>query len=140
MRKIKILLAKAGLDPHDKGVKLLAHTLRDVGGLDVIYTGLYRTIEEIVEEAVKQDVDVVGLSVHTGLHMTLFPDLREKLDCAGLGHVPLIGGGVIPDQDMQALKASGIAAEMFRHNQTIQETINWLLEIPVATTAQETGA
>ncbi|HWP97557.1 MAG TPA: cobalamin-dependent protein [Syntrophomonadaceae bacterium] len=137
MKKMKILLAKAGLDPHDKGVKLLAHTLRDVGGLDVVYTGLYRTVEEIVEEAVKHNVDMVGLSVHTGLHMTLFPTLRGQLDGAGLGHVPIIGGGVMPDQDMKALKTCGIVAEMFRYTQTIQEVINWLWAAQAAAACQE---
>jgi methylmalonyl-CoA mutase, C-terminal domain len=130
-RRLKILLAKTGLDPHERGIKLLAHTLRDQGGMDVIYTGLYRTIEEIVEEAVQKEVDVVGLSVHTGLQMTLFPALREGLNRAGAGDMILIGGGFVPDSDIESLRASGTVAEIFSHDRTYKEVLEWLKQFAI---------
>lgn len=128
---MKILLAKTGLDPHERGIKLLAHTLRDQGGMDVFYTGLYRTIEEIVEEAVQRDVDVVGLSVHTGLQMTLFPALRAGLNRAGAGNMILIGGGFVPDSDIESLISSGTVSEIFSHNRTYNDVLEWLKQTGV---------
>lgn len=124
--KIRILLAKAGLDPHDKGIKLLARKLRDIGGLEVYYTGLYRSIDEIVEAALKEKVDIVGLSVHTGMQMSLFPELRQQLNERGAEGVCLIGGGVMPSQDIEALKAQGHAAEIFGSDQSVQAVIDWI--------------
>lgn len=125
-KKIRVLLAKAGLDPHDKGIKLLARKLRDIGGMEVIYTGLYRSVDEIVEAALSEKVDILGLSVHTGMQMRLFPELRQKLNDNGAADVYLIGGGVMPSKDIQSLKADGHAAEIFRSDQSVHEVIDWI--------------
>lgn len=124
--KIKILLAKAGLDPHDKGIKLLARTLKEVGGMEVIYTGLYRNVDEIASLAVQQQVDIVGLSVHTGMQMTLFKSVRELLNQNGGGKIILIGGGVMPDQDIRELKSTGCVEEIFGPYDPVTGVIDWI--------------
>ena len=106
-RPIRVLIAKAGLDGHDRGAKVVAQSLRDAG-MEVIYTGLRQTPEMIVKAALEEDVDVVGLSLHSGAHMTLFPRVAALLAAAGLGHVLLTGGGVIPERDREALKQRGV--------------------------------
>jgi methylmalonyl-CoA mutase C-terminal domain/subunit len=106
-RKIRVLVAKPGLDGHDRGAKVIAASFRDAG-FEVIYTGLHQTPEMIVSAAVQEDVDVVALSVLSGAHMTLFPRVRELLDAEGADHVLLTGGGIIPEEDMTALSAKGI--------------------------------
>lgn len=108
-RKIRVLVAKPGLDGHDRGAKVVARALRDAG-MEVIYTGIRQTPEMIVESALQEDVDVVGLSILSGAHMALLPLIAEKLREAGLGHVLLVAGGIIPDEDISALKAAGIHA------------------------------
>lgn len=123
---VKVLLAKIGLDPHDKGVKLVARGLRDIGGMDVIYTGLYRSIEEIPDLARQHQVNVVGISVHTGMQMSIFPQLRSGLDRQGLKDTVLIGGGVVPESDIKTLKASGTAAEFFGPGASIEAIISWI--------------
>ena len=105
---IRVLLAKVGLDGHDRGVKVVARCLRDAG-MDVIYTGLHRTPQEVVQAAVQEDVDVLGVSILSGAHMTIFPRLVDGLRDAGAGYIILIGGGVIPDEDVVALKALGVS-------------------------------
>ena len=125
-RGIRILLAKSGLDPHDRAIRLLAHTLRDRGGMEVFYSGLYRTVDEIVELAVDNGVDVVGLGVHTGQQMVLFPALRDGLDRAGARHVILVGGGVMPESDMESLRSSGTVSEFFSHNRSYNDVLEWL--------------
>ena len=105
-RPIRVLIAKPGLDGHDRGAKVVAQALRDEG-MEVIYTGLRQTPEMIVKAAVEEDVDAVGLSLHSGAHMTLFPRVRELMDDAGVGHVLLTGGGVIPAGDREELERSG---------------------------------
>jgi methylmalonyl-CoA mutase C-terminal domain/subunit len=105
---IRVLLAKVGLDGHDRGVKVVARCLRDAG-MDVIYTGLHRTPQEVVQAAVQEDVDVLGVSILSGAHMTIFPRLVDGLRDAGAGDIILIGGGVIPDEDVVALKALGVS-------------------------------
>ncbi|NIM19067.1 MAG: methylmalonyl-CoA mutase [Candidatus Latescibacteria bacterium] len=107
-RLIKVLIAKPGLDGHDRGAKVVANALRDAG-MEVIYTGLHQTPEMIVEAAIQEDVDIVSLSILSGAHMTLFPRVRELMDAQGLEEVPLIGGGIIPDKDAEALIEKGIA-------------------------------
>jgi len=102
-----VLVAKAGLDGHDRGAKVVAQALRDAG-MEVIYTGLRQTPEMIVKAALEEDVDVVGLSLHSGAHMTLFPRVLELLRAAGLGHVLLTGGGIVPEKDREALRALGV--------------------------------
>ena len=106
-RKIRVLVAKPGLDGHDRGAKVIAAAFRDAG-FEVIYTGLHQTPEMIVSAAVQEDVDVVAMSVLSGAHMTLFPRVRELLAEAGADQVLLTGGGIIPEDDAKALEAQGI--------------------------------
>jgi methylmalonyl-CoA mutase C-terminal domain/subunit len=111
MRPIRVLVAKPGLDGHDRGAKVVAAALRDAG-MEVIYTGLHQTPEMIATAAVQEDVDVVGLSILSGAHMTLFPKVRELLHDQGRDDVLITGGGIIPREDMDALRAQGIG-ELF---------------------------
>jgi methylmalonyl-CoA mutase, C-terminal domain len=106
-RKIRVLVAKPGLDGHDRGAKVIAASLRDAG-MEVIYTGLHQTPEMIVSAAVQEDVDVVALSILSGAHMTLFPRVQEMLAEEGADHVLITGGGIIPEEDMKALEARGV--------------------------------
>lgn len=106
-RKIRVLLAKPGLDGHDRGVKVIASALRDAG-MEVIYTGLRQTPSMIVEAAVQEDVDCVGISILSGAHMTLFPAIKKKLVEKGATDIILFGGGIIPDDDIKALEDQGI--------------------------------
>jgi methylmalonyl-CoA mutase, C-terminal domain len=103
----RILVAKPGLDGHDRGAKVIARALRDAG-FEVIYTGLRQTPEQIVEAAVQEDVDVVALSILSGAHMTLFPRVVQLLHQKGAGDIPVVGGGVIPDDDAAELKKQGV--------------------------------
>ena len=105
-RPIRILVAKPGLDGHDRGAKIVAAALRDAG-MEVIYTGLHQTPEMIAQAAIQEDVDVVGLSVLSGAHMTLFPRVRTLLNAAGRQDVLLTGGGIIPPEDMTVLEGQG---------------------------------
>lgn len=107
-KKIRVLVAKPGLDGHDRGAKVIASVLRD-RGMEVIYTGLHQTPEMIVEAAVQEDVDVVGLSILSGAHMTLFPAIQKMLKEKGMSHVLLTGGGIIPKEDMATLEKKGFA-------------------------------
>jgi methylmalonyl-CoA mutase C-terminal domain/subunit len=106
---IRVLIAKVGLDGHDRGVKIVARVLRDAG-LDVIYTGLHRTPQEVVEAAIQGDVDVIGISILSGAHMTVFPRVLSLLAERGAVDIPLVGGGVIPDEDCAALAELGVKA------------------------------
>jgi methylmalonyl-CoA mutase, C-terminal domain len=106
-RKIRVLVAKPGLDGHDRGAKVIASAFRD-GGFEVIYTGLHQTPEMIANAAVQEDVDVVALSILSGAHMTLFPRILELLKAEGMDHVLIIGGGIIPDEDIAALEQQGV--------------------------------
>ena len=110
-RKVRVLIAKPGLDGHDRGAKVVARALRDAG-MEVIYTGIRQTPEEIVEAAIQEDVDVVGLSLLSGAHMTLFPKVVRLLRKKGVEDVLIIGGGIIPEEDVVSLKEEGIA-ELF---------------------------
>jgi methylmalonyl-CoA mutase C-terminal domain/subunit len=107
VRPVRVLVAKPGLDGHDRGAKVVAAALRDAG-MEVIYTGLHQTPEMIASAAVQEDVDVVGLSVLSGAHMTLFPRVRQLLVDQGRPDILLTGGGIIPREDAEALKAQGI--------------------------------
>jgi len=107
LRKIRVLVGKPGLDGHDRGAKVVAAALRDAG-MEVIYTGLHQSPEQIVEAAVQEDVDVVALSVLSGAHMTLFPEVQRLMEAAGIGDKLLTGGGIIPAEDMQALLDRGV--------------------------------
>jgi len=106
-RPIRVLIAKPGLDGHDRGAKVVAAALRDAG-MEVIYTGLHQTPEMIATAAIQEDVDVVGLSILSGAHMTLFPRVRQLLVDAGREDILITGGGIIPKEDIESLKESGI--------------------------------
>jgi methylmalonyl-CoA mutase C-terminal domain/subunit len=106
-RKIRVLIAKAGLDGHDRGAKVIAAALRDAG-MEVIYTGLRQTPDMIVEAALQEDVDVIGISMLSGAHMTLFPRIRKMMDERGLTDVLLTGGGIMSNDDVEALKKVGV--------------------------------
>ena len=104
---IRVIVAKVGLDGHDRGVKIVARTLRDAG-MDVIYTGLHRTPEEVVEAAIQEDADVIGISILSGAHMTVFPRVVSLLKERDADDIMVVGGGVIPDDDLSKLKALGV--------------------------------
>lgn len=106
-KAIRVLIAKVGLDGHDRGVKIVARGLRDAG-MEVIYTGLHKTPEEVVRAAVDEDVDVLGISLLSGAHMTVFPRVIALLREAGADDILLVGGGVMPDEDAAALRAQGV--------------------------------
>ena len=106
-RKIRVLVAKPGLDGHDRGAKIIASAFRDAG-LEVVYTGLHQTPEMIMSAAIQEDVDVVAMSVLSGAHMTLFPRVKALLDEAGADHILLTGGGIIPEDDVAELELEGI--------------------------------
>jgi len=110
-RPVRVLVAKVGLDGHDRGAKVVARALRD-GGMEVIYTGLHRTPEQVVAAAVQEDVDVIGVSLLSGAHMTLVPRLLQLLQAQGASDVAVVVGGVVPDEDVAELKKLG-AAEVF---------------------------
>lgn len=110
-RKIRVLVAKVGLDGHDRGAKVIAAALRD-SGMEVIYTGLRKTPEMVVEAALQEDVNAIGVSILSGAHMTIFPRILDLMKDKGLKDVLLFGGGIIPDQDIQVLKKKGVG-ELF---------------------------
>jgi methylmalonyl-CoA mutase C-terminal domain/subunit len=105
---VRVLMAKVGLDGHDRGIKVVARYLRDAG-MEVVYTGLHRTPEQVVAMAVQEDVDVLGISILSGAHMTVIPRVLELLRGTGAGDVLVVAGGVMPDEDVPALKAMGVA-------------------------------
>ncbi len=105
--RIRVLVAKVGLDGHDRGVKIVARTLRDAG-MDVIYTGLHRSPEEVVDAAIQEDVDVIGVSILSGAHMTVFPRILDGLRRREADDILVVGGGVIPDDDVARLKDLGV--------------------------------
>ena len=107
-RVIRVLLAKVGLDGHDRGIKVVARTLRDAG-MDVVYTGLHRTPGEVVQAAVQEDVDVLGVSLLSGAHMTIIPEILDQLKETGAADIRVVVGGVMPDGDVDALKEMGVA-------------------------------
>lgn len=123
-RRYRILLAKPGLDGHDRGIKVIAAGLRDAG-FEVIYTGLRQTPEQIATAAVQEDVDAVGLSILSGAHMTLFPLVLKNLKKQGAAHVLLFGGGIVADSDIARLKEMGVG-EVFTPGATTQEIIDYL--------------
>ena len=124
--KIRVLVAKPGLDGHDRGAKVVAAAFRDAG-FEVIYTGLHQTPEQIVEAAVQEDVDVVALSILSGAHMTLFPAIQDLLVAKGATHMLLTGGGIIPPQDIQSLGQRGIG-KLFGPGSPTGEAIGYIKE------------
>jgi len=123
---MRVLVAKPGLDGHDRGAKVMVRALRDAG-MEVIYTGIRQTPEQIVEAAVQEDVDVVGLSILSGAHMTLFPKITRLLKERRMDDVLVIGGGIIPEEDILAVKQAGIA-EVFGPRTPIQTIVKYINE------------
>ena len=128
-QQIRVLLAKVGLDGHDRGVKVVARTLRDAG-MDVVYSGLHRSPEEVVSAAVQEDVDVLGVSLLSGVQMTVFPKIFALLREKGVDDMIVVAGGVMPDEDVVALKQMGVAEVMLQDlpPQAIVETLTRLVE------------
>ena len=124
-KKIRIVMAKPGLDGHDRGIKILARAYRDTG-MEVIYLGLRQTPEMIVSAAVQEDADVVALSVLSGAHMTIFSKVKELMNKEGLENVLLTGGGIIPKEDMRALSELGVG-KLFGPGTTVNTTIDYIL-------------
>ena len=122
----RVLIAKPGLDGHDRGAKVIARALRD-GGVEVIYSGLHQTPEQIVETAIQEDVGGVGLSVLSGAHMTLFPKVVEGLHQRGADDIIVFGGGIIPDDDIESLTAAGLAA-IFTPGAPLSDIVEWVNE------------
>lgn len=125
-RKIRILVAKPGLDGHDRGAKVVARALSDAG-YEVIYTGLHQTPDMIAAAAVQEAVDVVGLSIMSGAHMTLFPATIEALEKRGGKDIIVFGGGIIPDEDIAKLKEAGVG-QLFTPGTTTEEIVEWIEE------------
>lgn len=123
-RRYRIVVAKVGLDGHDRGAKVISRALRD-GGFEVIYTGLRQTPEQVAETALQEDADGVGLSILSGAHMTLFPRVIEELRSRGLDDVLVFGGGIVPQPDIAALKELGVA-EIFTPGSTMASITEWL--------------
>ena len=125
-RKIRVLVGKPGLDGHDRGAKVVAAALRDAG-MEVIYTGLHQTPEQVVQAAIQEDVDVVALSILSGAHMTLFPRVLNLLKQEGMGHVLVTGGGIIPSEDMEKLREMGVG-KLFGPGTPTTEAVQYIRE------------
>ena len=125
-KPLRIVLAKVGLDGHDRGVKVVARALRDAG-FEVIYTGLRQTPAMVVEAALQEDAQVIGLSLHSGAHMTLFPAVMEELKKREATDIVVFGGGIVPDEDITELKKQGVA-EIFTPGTPLEQIVGWLRE------------
>lgn len=123
-KKLRILVAKPGLDGHDRGAKVVARALRDAG-FEVVYTGLHQTPEMIAAAAVQEDVDAVGLSIMSGAHNTLFPAVMDALAAHGADDIAVFGGGIIPDEDIAFLKGKGVKG-LFTPGTSLQEIVEWI--------------
>ena len=123
-KKIRVIVAKAGLDGHDRGAKVVAAALRDAG-MEVIYTGLRKSPEMIVEAALQEDVDAIGVSILSGAHMTIFPKILKLMKEKGLNDVLLFGGGIIPEQDISSLKQIGLG-ELFTPGTSTADIVNYI--------------
>jgi methylmalonyl-CoA mutase, C-terminal domain len=124
--RIRVVIAKPGLDGHDRGAKVVARALRD-GGMEVIYTGLHQTPEQIVETAIQEDADAIGVSVLSGAHMTLFPKILQLLAERDAADIVVFGGGIIPADDIAELRAAGVAT-VFTPGATTTEIASWVAE------------
>jgi len=122
---IRVVVAKPGLDGHDRGAKVVARALRDAG-IEVVYTGLHQTPDQIVETAIQEDADVIGLSVLSGAHLTLFAAVVEKLRARDAGDIVVFGGGIIPEADITELEALGVA-KIFTPGATTQSIVDWVV-------------
>ncbi|MEI7811156.1 MAG: cobalamin B12-binding domain-containing protein [Ignavibacteria bacterium] len=125
-KKIRVLVGKAGLDGHDRGAKVIAAALRDAG-MEVIYTGLRQTPEMIVEAAIQEDVDVIGISILSGAHMTIFPRILSLMKQKGIDDILLTGGGIIPEEDLKELKKMGVG-ELFTPGTSTRNVIGFINE------------
>jgi len=125
-KKIRVLVAKPGLDGHDRGAKIVARALRDAG-MEVIYTGLHQTADMIVQTAIQEDVDVVGLSLLSGAHMTLFTDVLDLLKQKGMDDVLVVGGGIIPEGDVPELRKAGMKG-IFGPGASVEEIVQFIQE------------
>ena len=125
-KKLRILVAKPGLDGHDRGAKVVARALRDAG-FEVVYTGLHQTPEMIASAAVQEDVDAVGLSIMSGAHNTLFPAVLDALAAQGVDDVVVFGGGIIPDEDIETLQGKGVKG-LFTPGTSLQQIVTWVQE------------
>ncbi len=125
-QKIRIIVAKPGLDGHDRGAKVVARALRDAG-FEIIYTGLHQTPEMIVNAAIQEDADAIGLSILSGAHMTLLPRVMDLLRQKGAGDVVVFGGGIIPEEDIPHLRAAGVS-EIFLPGASLEAIIRWVQE------------
>ena len=123
-RKIRVVIAKPGLDGHDRGAKIIARALRDAG-MEVIYTGLHQTPEMIVNAAIQEDVDAIGMSIMSGAHMTLFPAVIDLLKGQKAEDIKVFGGGIIPDDDIPRLKQQGVT-EIFTPGSSTQDIVQWI--------------
>tara|TARA_B100000315_G_C14522185_1_gene562080 strand:- start:958 stop:1362 length:405 start_codon:yes stop_codon:yes gene_type:complete len=123
-KRIRILIAKAGLDGHDRGAKIITRALRDAG-FEAIYTGLHQTPEMIAESALQEDVDAIGVSLLSGAHNFLFPEIIKDLKAKGLDDLVVFGGGIIPDEDIESLKSCGVK-EIFGPGTSTTEMIEWI--------------
>jgi len=124
-RPIRVLIAKPGLDGHDRGAKVVARALRDAG-VEVVYTGLHQTPEQIARSAIQEDVSLIGLSILSGAHMTLFPKVVEELASCGASDIRVFGGGIIPEADVTELLADGIAA-VFTPGANLTDIVDWVI-------------
>ena len=124
MRKLRVVIAKPGLDGHDRGAKVIARALRD-SGMEVIYTGLRQTPEQIVTAALQEDVDAIGISILSGAHNTILPRICEMLRAQGLDNVMLLVGGIIPDEDIPGLKQGGVT-EVFQPGASTQDIVEFI--------------
>jgi methylmalonyl-CoA mutase C-terminal domain/subunit len=124
--RIRILVAKPGLDGHDRGAKVVARALRDAG-FEVVYTGLHQTPEMIASAAVQEDVDAVGLSIMSGAHNTLFPAVMDALKARGGGDIAVFGGGIVPDEDVAGLEGAGVR-KVFKPGAPLAEIVEWVRE------------
>lgn len=136
-RTIRVLIGKPGLDGHDRGAKTVASVLRD-HGMEVIYSGLHKTPGELAEAATQEDVDVVGLSILSGAHMSLFPRVREELAARGMDNVLLVGGGIIPAEDIEKLEGDGYA-KLFGPGTNTDDIAEWISQEMLRRFEQEGG-
>ncbi|HUX47180.1 MAG TPA: cobalamin B12-binding domain-containing protein [Desulfosporosinus sp.] len=125
--RIRVLVGKPGLDGHDRGAKVIARALRDAG-MEVIYSGLHQTPEQLVEAAIQEDVDLIGISVLSGAHMTIFPRIKELLKEQNAEDILLMGGGTIPEEDIASLIEAGHAEALFTPGATTTEIVSWIRE------------
>jgi len=128
-QKLRVLVAKAGLDGHDRGVKIVARSLRDAG-IEVIYLGIHNTPQDIVSSAIQEDVDAIGLSIHSAAHLTLFREVIKLLKKNQAGRIAVFGGGIVPDEDVETLKRMGVK-KIFTPGTTLEEIVQFVRSIEV---------